>query len=62
MSGAPQPVGLEERYTLEEGRVYLTGVQALVRLPLDQVRRDRRAGLRTGVFISGYPGSPLSGY
>ncbi|MDR7605655.1 MAG: hypothetical protein QN116_00265, partial [Armatimonadota bacterium] len=62
MSGAPQPVGLEERYTLEEGRVYLTGIQALVRLPLDQVRRDRRAGLRTGVFISGYPGSPLSGY
>ncbi|MCS7236248.1 MAG: indolepyruvate ferredoxin oxidoreductase family protein [Armatimonadota bacterium] len=57
-----RPVGLEERYTLEAGRVYLTGVQALVRLPLDQVRRDRRAGLRTGVFITGYPGSPLGGY
>ncbi len=54
--------GLDERYTLEEGEVYLTGIQALVRLPLDQVRRDRRAGLRTGVFITGYPGSPLGGY
>jgi indolepyruvate ferredoxin oxidoreductase len=62
VNAAPHTVGLEERYTLEEGRVYLTGVQALVRLPLDQVRRDRRAGLRTGVFISGYPGSPLGGY
>lgn len=59
---SPQTVGLDERYTLEQGRVYLTGLQALVRLPLDQVRRDRRAGLRTGVFISGYPGSPLGGY
>ncbi len=62
MRGAARQVGLEERYTLERGRVYLTGVQALVRLPLDQVRRDRRAGLRTGVFITGYPGSPLGGY
>ncbi len=63
MSGSvSERVGLEERYTLERGRVYLTGVQALVRLPLDQVRRDRRAGLRCGVFITGYPGSPLGGY
>src|SRR5271155_4041036 len=53
---------LSDKYTLERGRVYLTGIQALVRLPLDQMRRDRRAGLKTGAFISGYEGSPLGGY
>ncbi len=53
---------LDDRYTLEEGVVYLNGIQALVRLPMDQVRRDRRAGLRTAAFISGYEGSPLGGY
>ncbi len=53
---------LDDKYTLEEGSVYLNGIQALVRLPLDQIRRDRRAGLRTGAFISGYEGSPLGGY
>ncbi len=53
---------LSDKYTLEEGTVYLTGIQALVRLPLDQMRRDRRAGLKTGAFISGYEGSPLGGY
>ena len=58
----PRPYSLDDRYTLEEGTVYLTGIQALVRLPLDQIRRDRRAGLRTGAFISGYEGSPLGGY
>jgi indolepyruvate ferredoxin oxidoreductase len=50
------------RYVVEEGSIFLTGVQALARLPLDQIRRDRRAGLRTAGFISGYPGSPLGGY
>ena len=53
---------LSDKFTLEEGRVYLTGIQALVRLPVDQMRRDRRAGLNTGAFISGYEGSPLGGY
>jgi indolepyruvate ferredoxin oxidoreductase len=53
---------LDDKYTLESGIVYLTGMQALVRLPMDQIRRDRRAGLRTGAFISGYEGSPLGGY
>ncbi len=55
-------VSLWDRYVLEEGAVYLSGLQALVRLPIDQNRRDRRAGLRIGTFISGYPGSPLGGY
>jgi indolepyruvate ferredoxin oxidoreductase len=53
---------LDDRYLSEDGVVYLSGLQALVRLPIDQQRRDRRAGLRTGTFISGYPGSPLAGY
>jgi indolepyruvate ferredoxin oxidoreductase len=53
---------LSDKYTVERGSVYLTGIQALVRLPLEQMRRDRRAGLKTGAFISGYEGSPLGGY
>src|SRR5579885_3525933 len=53
---------LADKYTLERGGVYLTGIQAIVRLPLDQMRRDRRAGLKTGAYISGYEGSPLGGY
>ena len=53
---------LEHRYTRASGRVYLTGVQALVRLPLLQRERDAAAGLRTAGFISGYRGSPLGTY
>jgi len=56
------PMQLNDKYTLESGRVYLTGIQALVRLPMDQMRMDRRKGLKTGTFISGYEGSPLGGY
>ncbi|EYD74877.1 Indolepyruvate ferredoxin oxidoreductase, alpha and beta subunit [Rubellimicrobium mesophilum DSM 19309] len=54
-------VSLDDKYTAEEGRVFLTGIQALVRLPMTQMRRDRAAGLNTGAFISGYRGSPLGG-
>jgi indolepyruvate ferredoxin oxidoreductase len=53
---------LDSKYEQEHGAVYLTGIQALVRLPMDQMRRDRRAGLNTAAFISGYEGSPLGGY
>lgn len=55
-------VSLEDKYALEQGQAFLTGIQALVRLPLDQARRDRAAGLKTAGFISGYRGSPLGGY
>ncbi|MCB9724190.1 MAG: indolepyruvate ferredoxin oxidoreductase family protein [Spirochaetaceae bacterium] len=53
---------LEDRYLADEGTVFLTGIQALARLPLEQLRADRRGGLRTAAFVSGYPGSPLGGY
>ncbi|MFP4404156.1 indolepyruvate ferredoxin oxidoreductase family protein [Rhodosalinus sp.] len=52
---------LADRYTLPEGRVFLTGTQALTRVLFDQARRDREAGLNTGGFVSGYRGSPLGG-
>ncbi|MFX1766913.1 indolepyruvate ferredoxin oxidoreductase family protein [Paraburkholderia sp. A1RI-2L] len=53
------PVSLDDKYTLERGRVYISGTQALVRLPMLQKARDRKAGLNTAGFISGYRGSPL---
>ena len=55
-------VSLDDKYTLESGRVFATGTQALVRLPLEQRRRDLAAGLNTAGFISGYRGSPIAGY
>src|SRR5450830_1896657 len=54
-------VTLEDKYTLDSGRVFLTGTQALVRLPMLQRERDVAAGLNTAGFISGYRGSPLGG-
>ncbi len=52
---------LSDRYSQTKGRVFLTGTQALVRIMLDQARRDRAAGLNTAGFVSGYRGSPLGG-
>jgi indolepyruvate ferredoxin oxidoreductase len=54
-------VSLDDKYTQLAGRIFLTGIQALVRLPLLQQRRDARAGLDTAGFVSGYRGSPLGG-
>jgi indolepyruvate ferredoxin oxidoreductase len=55
-------VGLDDKYRVEAKRIYLSGVQALVRLPMLQRERDRQAGLNTAGFISGYRGSPLGMY
>jgi len=55
-------VSLDDKYVLESGRVYLTGTQALVRLPMMQRQRDLAAGLNTAGYISGYRGSPLGGF
>ncbi|MEU8803250.1 indolepyruvate ferredoxin oxidoreductase family protein [Spirillospora sp. NPDC048819] len=57
----PPGIDLQSKYETEEGRIYLTGLQALVRVIADRMRADRRDGLRTGGFVSGYPGSPLAG-
>jgi indolepyruvate ferredoxin oxidoreductase len=54
-------VTLEDKYILDKGRVYLTGTQALVRLPMMQRQRDAASGVNTACFISGYRGSPLGG-
>lgn len=58
---ALRAVSLEDKYTLEKGRVYISGTQALARLPMLQKERDRLAGLNTAGYISGYRGSPLGG-
>jgi indolepyruvate ferredoxin oxidoreductase len=52
---------LADRYARETGRVFLTGTQAIVRIVLDQAKRDKAAGLDTAGFVSGYRGSPLGG-
>ena len=55
-------ITLADKYEAASGHVYLTGSQALVRLPIMQRQRDAAAGLRTAGFISGYRGSPLGIY
>jgi indolepyruvate ferredoxin oxidoreductase len=54
-------VTLDDKFLLTEGRVFITGVQALLRVMLDQHRLDKAAGLNTAGFVSGYRGSPLGG-
>ena len=55
-------VTLEDKYIVPQGTVLMNGTQALVRLPMLQRQIDRRAGLNTAGFISGYRGSPLGSY
>jgi indolepyruvate ferredoxin oxidoreductase len=55
-------VSLDDKYALQAGRAFMSGVQALVRLPMLQRQRDALAGLNTAGFVSGYRGSPLGGY
>ena len=59
---ALEHITLDDKYTLDRGRAFMSGVQALVRLPMLQRQRDRAAGLDTAGFISGYRGSPLGTY
>lgn len=54
-------VTLSDKYTQTTGRVFITGLQAIVRIAIAQARADQVAGLKTGGFVSGYRGSPLSG-
>ncbi|WP_444921672.1 indolepyruvate ferredoxin oxidoreductase family protein [Microbulbifer sp. CnH-101-G] len=61
-SQVKKPISLDDRFTTLKGRVLLSGIQALVRLPIDQMRMDQSRGLNTATFISGYRGSPLGGY
>lgn len=57
-----QPISLNDKYEKSSGQVYMTGIQALLRLPLDRIRMDREAGLNVAGYISGYRGSPLGIY
>jgi len=59
---SPRVATLDERYKRRDGTIYLTGVQALVRMLLDRARHDRERGIRTACYVSGYEGSPLGGY
>ena len=58
---ALETVSLDDKYALDHGRAFMSGVQALVKLPMLQRQRDALVGKRTAGFISGYRGSPLGG-
>ncbi|HEV7816743.1 MAG TPA: indolepyruvate ferredoxin oxidoreductase family protein, partial [Janthinobacterium sp.] len=53
-------ISLDDKYTLEHGRAFITGTQALIRLPMLQRERDLKAGLNTAGYITGYRGSPVT--
>ena len=53
---------LVDRFRAEDGRVFLSGTQALARVPYQQLRDDRKRGWNTAAYVSGYPGSPLAGF
>jgi len=55
-------VSLDDKYSTESGRIFVTGVQALARIPMVQRQRDVLEGLNTAGFISGYRGSPVGGF
>ena len=59
---APEPgaITLDDKYTLERGSAFMTGTQALIRLPMLQRQRDQQAGLNTAGYITGYRGSPVT--
>jgi indolepyruvate ferredoxin oxidoreductase len=59
LSGSKPAISLDDKYALDATRAYMTGIEALVRLPMLQHQRDQRRGLNTAAFISGYRGSPL---
>ncbi|KAF1019816.1 MAG: hypothetical protein GAK30_02908 [Paracidovorax wautersii] len=59
---ALQEASLDDKYRIDHGRAFMSGVQALVKLPMLQQMRDQSAGKNTAGFVSGYRGSPLGGY
>lgn len=59
---SPDTISLEDRYRIDASGALISGCQALVRLPIMQREMDRRRGLKTAGYISGYRGSPLGGY
>ena len=56
------PISLNDKYAQSKGKTFMSGVQALVKLPMLQQQRDATRGKHTAGFISGYRGSPLGGY
>ncbi|MGO4671423.1 indolepyruvate ferredoxin oxidoreductase family protein [Bosea sp. 2YAB26] len=60
-AGLLREVALDDKYDLSKQQIFLTGTQAIARMLMVQRERDRRAGLNTAGFVSGYRGSPLGG-